>query len=108
MGKKKTICIDFDGVIHRYSKGWMEGKIYDEPVDGAIEAIKLLQKDFEIVVLTARSSLGEKRNVLIRKWLKSHGLDVKITNIKPPAIAYLDDRAIRFQGNWQDMLNYFI
>ena len=85
----------------------MDGKIYDDPIDGAIEAIKLLQKDYEIVVLTAWSSLGEKRNTLIKKWLKSHGLNVMVTNKKLPAIAYIDDRAIRFQGNWQDILHYF-
>lgn len=29
---KKTIVFDFDGVIHRYSKGWQNGSIYDKPV----------------------------------------------------------------------------
>ena len=29
----KTIAVDFDGVIHKYSKGWQGGEIYDEPVE---------------------------------------------------------------------------
>ena len=43
MLEKKSISIDFDRVIHKYSEGWKDGTIYDEPVDGAIEAIKRLQ-----------------------------------------------------------------
>ena len=34
------IAIDFDGVIHKNSKGYYDGTIYDEPVEGSLEAIK--------------------------------------------------------------------
>ena len=107
--KKKRISIDFDRVIHKYSKGWCDGSIYDEPVEGAIDAIKKLQKNgYEVVVFTTKTSLGWKRNRAIKQWLKKHDLDLNVTNIKLHSIAIIDDRAIRFENNWRSMLNYFI
>lgn len=43
----RTIAVDFDGVIHKYSKGWQNGSIYDEPVEGAKEALLELLEDYE-------------------------------------------------------------
>ena len=37
--ERKTIVFDFDGVIHKYSKGWQDGSIYDEPVEGIKDLI---------------------------------------------------------------------
>ena len=113
---KKTIAIDFDGVIHKYSKGWQNGRIYDEPVEGSLEAIfKLLEKDYRVVVFTTREFINEVKDWIIMEMHKCKNLegktfvnykDFSVTNIKPPAIAYIDDRGIRFT-NWKDMLNYF-
>ena len=105
---KKRIAVDFDRVVHKYSEGWKDGSIYDEPVEGAIEAIKRLQKaGFEVFIFTSRSQKGEARNQAIRRWLRKHGLKIEVTNIKKPAMAYIDDRAIRFT-HWRDMLSYFL
>lgn len=97
-----VICIDFDGVIHLYSKGWFDGSCYDEPMPGARESIIKLSERFKVVVLTARTDHEQ-----VRQWLEKHGIPVdQVTNIKPPAIAYIDDRAVRFT-NWTDVRNYF-
>lgn len=64
---------------------------------------KLIDRGFKVVVLTAREELEP-----VREWLKKNNFpEVEVTNIKPPAIAYIDDRSIRFT-NWKDMRNYFI
>ena len=57
MSYKKTICVDFDGVIHWYRNGWQNGKIYDEPVPGSIEWLVRLAKnpDFEVAIYSSRS-----------------------------------------------------
>lgn len=105
----KRLLIDLDRCVHLYSKGWNGGKIYDKPVPGAIKAIKsLIKAGYEVIIFTTMSSRGEARNQEIRKWLKKRDLDLKVTSTKVPALAIIDDRAIRFEGNWQTILNYFI
>ncbi len=107
---KRLIAIDFDGVIHRYSEGYHDGTCYDVPMTGAFRAIrKLRAKGYEVVVFTARTNEDGE----VSEWFEKHwpvepeyGDIPEITNVKPAAIAFIDDRAIRFT-NWQDMLNYF-
>lgn len=104
----KTIAVDFDGVIHQYSRGWHDGTIYDPPVEGAISALKRLLRDgFAVFIFTSR----EIEQVI--PWLENAGFDVAadgppwpqfwnhtgqilVTNRKLPAVAYIDDRAIVF------------
>jgi len=121
----KTIAIDFDGVIHRYSKGYQDGSIYDEPVEGAFEAIQhYMRNDYTVFIFSTRSPRQ------IKRWLEKqlpfdesistmHAIPVQIipfwtkfwnkknvlgiTKRKLPAMVYIDDRAIRFKGKWSDM-----
>lgn len=100
---KKTLAIDFDGVLHAYTKGWQDGSIYDGPTEGASEMMKHLQRaGFTLVVLTTRTD-----HDAVKLWLIKHDIPFDdVTNIKVPAIAYIDDRAIRFT-NCRDIKNYF-
>jgi len=100
----QTVAVDFDGVIHAYTKGWCGGKIYDPPVKGAREAIKKLrERGYIVIVHTACSRPVQD----VMDWLVRMGIEVDaVSNIKPPAIAYIDDRGIRFT-NWVDILKYF-
>lgn len=104
MNMYKQIAIDFDGVLHKNSRGWQNGEIYDPPMEGALDAVNVLRKKgFKIVVFTAREDLQK-----VAYWLVLHGFGgFEVTNKKPQrAIAFIDDRAIRFT-NWRDILNYF-
>ena len=57
MAYKPTICIDWDGVIHRYDTKWQAAHIIpDEIVPGAIDAIlRYLDAGFNVAVYSARS-----------------------------------------------------
>jgi len=102
--KKPRLLIDFDRVIHKYSRSYQDGSIYDEPVEGAIEALKSLQKDFDVMVFTAFSKRGAARNMDITRWLERHGVyGIPVTNIKHDAAAFIDDKAIRFT-DWNTTL----
>ena len=107
--KKITLAVDFDGVIHNYSKGWQDGSIYDKPKPGAKLALaKLVKQGFNIVIFTTRLNpeIRDKdeaieQTELLNKWLEKYGfLKGKhyhaITALKPKAKIYIDDRAIRF------------
>jgi hypothetical protein len=90
--KKRTLLVDFDGVIHRYGWGWHDGTAYDIPFDGAKEGLEELErKGYEITIFSTRDA-GQ-----IRAWLKKWAFPQwPITNQKLPAFAIIDDRAIRF------------
>jgi hypothetical protein len=61
----KTIAVDFDGVIHKYSKGWMDGSIYDEPIENTFEVIKqMMDNGYSVFVFTARNPAQ------IKAWLE--------------------------------------
>ncbi|MAF81175.1 hypothetical protein CL628_04145 [bacterium] len=107
---EKTFAIDFDGVIHAYSRGWQaSGDIYDKPIPGAREAMaNLVSQGFQVAILTARlnpkfDDAPEQKKKIIT-WLAENefaeGVHYhEVTNNKPSAIAYIDDRAVRFT-NW--------
>jgi 5'(3')-deoxyribonucleotidase len=96
--RKKTIAIDFDGVIHQYSKGWQNGEIYDPPMEGALDAVKKLASNNRLVIFSTRARDVEGWNDMIA-WLTEHGfMDYfdKVTSEKPIAHIYIDDRGLRF------------
>lgn len=101
----KTIVFDFDGVIHKYSKGWQDGSIYDEPVPGIRELIEELRKEYKIVIVSSRV----KNQVQFQEmfdWLKKYSIKVDdITDKKVPALVYIDDRTILFNGKTLNLKN---
>lgn len=109
-----NIGIDFDGVIHNDDKGFFDGTIYGDPIEGSLESIKELSKKFNIIVFTAKAKSdrplinGKSGIELVRDWLKKNGIEQyvkEITAEKPRAIVYIDDKGYRF-NNWKDTLAF--
>lgn len=111
---KPTLCIDFDGVIHSYEKGWQNGVIYGHVLPGFWEWAEQAAKLFKLVIYSSRSKneagqlamstwLIEQR----RRWREAGGmhettdpLSLEFAHEKPAAWLTIDDRAIQFRGDW--------
>lgn len=113
MSKKRTICIDFDGVIHDYSKGYQGKDVFGDMVPGADTATSVLRdKGWIIIIYTTRPDTKA-----LRDWLKEKGVLFDYINENPSqpkdsvggskliADIYLDDRAVRFNGEWDWVIN---
>lgn len=103
--KRKTVCLDFDGVIHSYQQGWTgEDSIPDPPINGVDRAIERLRTHFNVVVNSSRCR-SESGRQAIQRWLHQHGIEVdNVCEHKPPAHVYIDDRAVRFTGDWEETI----
>lgn len=110
--EKTQIGIDFDGVIHKCSKGFYDGTIYDPPVEGVETALQRIAQKYQIIVYTAKAKQdrpivnGKTGTELVWEWLRDNNLDQFITAVtaeKPRAVAYIDDKGVRFD-NWSACL----
>ena len=107
--KCQAVAFDFDSVIHKYSEGWIDGSIYDEPNMKVLDLILLLQiQKIPCVIISTRDPQQ------IKDWWDEQGFTIRaevldfdtkffndcsyvgITNRKIPAQVYVDDRAYRY------------
>jgi hypothetical protein len=124
---KRTLCLDFDGVIHDYLHGWQGGEIYGEVTPGFFDWLARLEQagnPFRLVVYSSRSKTPEgiaamrawlyaqydKRLALFgpgagghKVWPPQAFQDLlEFSHEKPPAWLTIDDRALPFAGSWDE------
>ena len=101
----QQLAIDFDGVIHKSSKSFHDGTIYDGPVNGVEGALERLSEDYTLIIYTCKADpdrplINGKTGIeLIWEWLDKYNLSQYINDIvygKPNAKYYIDDKGIRF------------
>ena len=106
----RNVAVDFDGVIHKSSKGYYDGTIYDEPIEGSRESLKKLSEKYDVVIFTCKSKPdrglvnGKTGTELVWEWLRKHDMDkfvTKVTAEKPRAVQYIDDKGYGFT-TWID------
>lgn len=98
---KLTVVSDFDGVLNRY-RGWKGEKVLYTPEKGVKEFLEKLHEKYKVVIVSTRNGND------VASWLYEYDLlDYvdEITNKKVKAIAYIDDRAILFDGDYDKVLN---
>lgn len=113
--ERPTLCLDFDGVIHSYEKGWQDGVIYGIPTDGFFMWAEKAREHFTLVIFSSRSD-SHKNIKPMQDWLKVHLWDWQQDHLestlsihdfhfytrKPPAFISIDDRALTFMGDWNE------
>ena len=110
---KPTICLDMDGVVHLYSKGWHDGTLYDDVTPGFFMWATVARHHFKLVIYSSRSRDGVEQ---MRRWLAfQHKVwvetewsggdtvsldDFEFAHEKPAAFLTIDDRCVLFNGHW--------
>ena len=111
---KFNLSIDFDGVIHTYDRGYLDGSCYGEPIEGSLEAVRMLSDKFKIIIFTAKAKPsrplvnGKTGSELVWEWLEKYNIAdcvYEVTSEKPRSFLYIDDNGYRFQ-NWNDTLEF--
>jgi len=113
---KNIVAVDFDGVIHKNSQGFHNGKIYDDLIDGTVEGLEFLSEKYELVIYTCKANPsrplieGKTGKQLIKDWLIEKKIDHFFKEIyfeKPNAKFYIDDKAITFKS-WNQIIKTFL
>ena len=105
---KKIACVDLDGTIAHYTE-WRGENHFGEIIQGSAPALqKLKNNNWLIIIYTTRANRD-----IVKKFLELNSIPFDYINEnpnqpqnaiggKPYADIYIDDRAIQFNGIWDN------
>lgn len=99
-----NICVDFDGVLNTYD-GWQGEDELFKPRPDVDVFLKTLCSKYNIIIFSTRDSNK------ILEWLQKYNLAkyvAAVTSIKVGAVAYIDDRAIHFNGDYNEVIDKLV
>lgn len=101
---KPTIALDFDGVLRA---SMTDDADADGWVVGSRSALRSLAERYTVIVFSCRClSPGGRESIW--DWLgerDAQGYVHAVTARKPDAVAYVDDKAVRFRGDWHEVMD---
>ncbi len=109
----KVIAIDFDGCIASYIHGWQGKNVFGKTINGCVDALnEFREKGYKIIIFTCRLKTTELEYYLKNSNIPFDAInenpwhDYKQPGDKRKVIAdiYIDDRAITFKGNWEEII----
>jgi hypothetical protein len=99
--ERPIACVDLNGVLDAYT-GWKGADHFDPPRAGAREFLQALQRrGYRVVIFTTRYAPD------VWRWARTYGLDAaidEVTDRKPAAHVFVDDRAVCFRGDFHATL----
>src|SRR5216684_3586931 len=103
-GSRRTIAVDFDGVIAEYD-GWKGVGVLGGPRSDVVKVLDILRSEgWKVVVHTTRGQ-EEIADYLAKYDIPhdeiNHNSDYRTKGTKPVADVYWDDRAVCYSGNAQ-------
>ena len=101
MNTKRTLLLDFDGVLHSYTSGWKGATVVsDPPVPGALEFLSKAVKGFDVCIYSSRShQWGGIR--AMKDWLVKSYIEAAVPYDDCPEWLRDDIAAKAFADPWE-------
>jgi hydroxymethylpyrimidine pyrophosphatase-like HAD family hydrolase len=90
--KAFAIAVDWDGTLVDRNQDWLP--------DAEWALGKMVKAGWKVTVLSCRASFPTGKASIERKLDESFLSAIEVTDKKPQADVYLDDKALRFNGDW--------